>query len=152
MFDLGTLHHERTEHEQAVGWYMKGAEAGLPKAMYNLGCHLHKGEGVAAPDHPAAADWYRRAADAGYGPAAVNLQTMYTVGRGVTRSKRLAMQCGRKAAENGDNDACFKLACCMYGDHPYARKIGHVEDAARDVMSAGVTEAGACTRSHFSST
>ena len=84
MFDLGSLHRERKEHyEQAVGWYMKGAEAGLPKAMYNLGCILGcDGEGVAAADHPAAADRYRRAADAGFAPAAVNLHGHYAVGRG----------------------------------------------------------------------
>ena len=63
-------------------WYKKGAEAGLPDAMYNLGYALDTGEGVAAPDHPAAADWYRRAADAGVGEAAGNLASMYSVGRG----------------------------------------------------------------------
>ena len=38
--------------------------------VFNLGCCLDSGEGMAAPDHPAAADWYRRAADAGHGSAA----------------------------------------------------------------------------------
>ena len=62
--------------------YTKGAEAGLPKSMYNLGRCLDTGEGVAAVDFPAALEWYGRAADAGDSTAAVNLCSMYTLGRG----------------------------------------------------------------------
>ena len=79
---LGVRHYMREEHEQAVVWWTKGAEAGLPKSMFNLGRCLDKGEGVAAPDNSAAADWYRRAADAGDGQAASNLSNLYTAGRG----------------------------------------------------------------------
>jgi len=81
MYALATIHHRRKEFEQAVGWFTKGAEAGLPTARFNLGRSLDIGEGV-APDYPAAADWYRRAADGGHGGAAYNLYTMYAVGRG----------------------------------------------------------------------
>jgi TPR repeat protein len=45
---LGSIHYERKEHEQAVAWFTKAAEAGLPKAMFNLASVLDKGEGVAA--------------------------------------------------------------------------------------------------------
>ena len=82
MNELGSIHRARNEHEQAVKWTTKGAEAGLPKAKFNLGVLLDTGEGMAAPDHPAAAGWYRRAADAGLGVAAHNLSNMYTLGRG----------------------------------------------------------------------
>jgi len=82
MCELGSNHQERKEYEQAVHWFTKGAEAGLPQAQYNLACSLDIAEGVAAPDYPAAADWYRRAADGGIGAAAMNLGTMYQVGRG----------------------------------------------------------------------
>ena len=54
---LGGIYYQREEHEQAVGWTTKGAEAGLPEAMFDLGICLDMGEGVAAPDYPAAADW-----------------------------------------------------------------------------------------------
>jgi TPR repeat protein len=63
-----------------------------------------------------------------------------TLGRGVTRSKRRALQCLRKAAENGHANACSRLAIRMYGDDPYAREVGHVVEAAGVVTSAGVTE------------
>jgi TPR repeat protein len=82
MYALGTIHCVWKEFDQAVGWFTKGAEAGLPDARYDLGCCLDEGEGVATPDCLAAADWYRHAADAGHGSAAHNLSTMYTLGRG----------------------------------------------------------------------
>ena len=60
--------------------------------------------------------------------------------RGVTRSKRRAMQCWRKAAENGLDHACFDLAASMYRDQPYAREVGHVWDAEGVATTAGVME------------
>jgi len=62
------------------------------------------------------------------------------LGRGVTRSKRRAQEWRRKAADNGDADECLTLAACMYLDHPYAREVGHVVEAAGPAMSAGVME------------
>ena len=82
MYEMGCIHSARKEYQQAVEWFTKGAEAGLPKAMCNLGTFLDQGKGVAAPDCPAAAGWYRRAADAGHVEAAKSLCEMYTVGRG----------------------------------------------------------------------
>jgi len=82
MEELGQIHHLWKEDEKAVVWLTKAAEAGLADSMFNIGCLLDQGIGVAAPDYPAAADWYRRAAAAGNGEAACNLGTMYSVGRG----------------------------------------------------------------------
>jgi len=66
------------------------AEAGLPRAMFNLGVCIRDGEqGVVAPDYPTAADWFRRAADAGHGEAAMCLSSMYILGRG--RPRRLCL-------------------------------------------------------------
>ena len=82
MDQLGMIHNVRKEHERAVAWFTRAAEAGLPKGMLNLGVVLDAGEGVAAPDYPAAADWFRRAAAAGVGAAAQSLSNMYSLGRG----------------------------------------------------------------------
>jgi TPR repeat protein len=76
MSTMGCIHNVRKEHEQAVEWFTKGAEAGLPQAMFNLGRVLDTTEGMGAPDYPAVLDWYRRAADTGDGDAAHNLCTM----------------------------------------------------------------------------
>ena len=62
------------------------------------------------------------------------------LGRGVTRSKRRAKQWMRKAAENGHADSCLRLAAHMYADRPYAREVGHVEDASGVATSAGVVQ------------
>jgi len=62
------------------------------------------------------------------------------LGRGVTRSKRRALQWRRKAADTGDAGTCLVLASRMYGDEPYAREVGHVEEAAGVATPAGVTE------------
>jgi TPR repeat protein len=143
MMSVGAIHHVRKEHEQAVAWITKAAEAGLPDAMYNLGCVLNKGEGVAAPrDHAAAMGWFRRAADAGQGKAAQNLAAMYTLGTGgVARSKRRAMQWRRKAADKGAVESCAHLARDMYEDRPHAREVGHVEvEATGAAMSAADME------------
>jgi hypothetical protein len=82
MHAMGGIHHVRNEYEQAVAWFTKGAEAGLPNATFNLGVCLDQGQGVVAPDYPGAADCYRRAAEADHGEAASNLSGMYAVGRG----------------------------------------------------------------------
>ena len=50
------------------------------------------------------------------------------------------MRWSRKAADNGDTDACLHLAARMYRDWPYAREVGHVEEAAGVASSAGVME------------
>jgi len=62
------------------------------------------------------------------------------LGHGVARIKRKAQQWTRKAAENGHVDMCLRLAGGMYGDLPYAREVGHVEEAAGVTTSAGVIE------------
>jgi TPR repeat protein len=90
MYILGDIHDMWKEHQQAMAWYTKGADAGLPKAMFNLGVCLEKAEGVAAPDYPAALDWYRRAADAGDERAANNLSSMFNAGRGWAEQMMIA--------------------------------------------------------------
>jgi len=62
------------------------------------------------------------------------------LGRGVTRSKRRALQWKRKAAESGEANACLQLARNMYLDLPYAREIGHVSEVAGVATSAGLME------------
>ena len=62
------------------------------------------------------------------------------LGRGVTRSKRRAIQWTRKGAENGHAEDCLRLATRMYLKQPYAREVGHVGEADGVAAPAGVTE------------
>jgi hypothetical protein len=48
------------------------------------------------------------------------------------------MQWLRKAAENGHHAACLYLAARVYGDHPYAREVGHVGEAPGVDSPAGI--------------
>ena len=63
-----------------------------------------------------------------------------SLGRGVTHSKRRAVQWLRKAAEHGQARSCILLAGNMYLNLPYAREVGHVEEAPGFATSAGVME------------
>ena len=63
-----------------------------------------------------------------------------TLLRGVTRSKRMSMRWMRTAADKGHVRSCSQLASRMYGDRPYARAVGHVEEAAGVAASAGSME------------
>jgi len=40
MYELGCIHTVRTEYAHAVEWYTKSAQAGLPRAMHNVGALL----------------------------------------------------------------------------------------------------------------
>ena len=62
------------------------------------------------------------------------------LGCGVTRSKRRAQEWLRKAAENGNADSCAQLATRIYTDTPYAREVGHVEEAAGVATSVGTMD------------
>jgi hypothetical protein len=52
----------------------------------------------------------------------------------------MTMRGARKAAENGLDGACSYIASNMYIDAPYAREVGHVEEAAAAATSFGVIE------------
>ena len=65
---------------------------------------------------------------------------MYRVGRGVTRSKRRALQWLRKAAENGHTPSCKLLARDVYADYPNAREVGHVGEGSRVATSSDLME------------
>jgi len=148
MHSLRSIHDTRKEYEQAMKWITQGAEAGLPKAMFNLGVRLDSGQGVAAPDYPAAASWYRRAADAGSADGAYNLSHMYTVGRGWARQIMPAASMFRiiidpnfltqMAAHDASSNVCQTL------DRGVTRSKRRAQEWMRKAAEAG--NADACFR------
>jgi TPR repeat protein len=56
------------DDQQAVEWFRRAADKGLPRAQYNLGVTYRDGRGV-EQDYQQAVEWFRRAADQGHPPA-----------------------------------------------------------------------------------
>jgi uncharacterized protein len=85
-FDIGFMHafgwgFQRNPAD-AIDWYRKAAEQGLPVAQHFLGLAYVNGEGV-RPDDAEAARWFGRAATQGFAQAQYMLGLMMLDGRGV---------------------------------------------------------------------
>src|SRR5262249_53389304 len=87
---------------QAVYWYSKAAEAGVPYSQYNLAVLLVDGKGcVANPNE--AIEWYEKAAGQGMLEAMSNLGKIYYLGEhGIKQSYSDAAKWLSQAAEKGD--------------------------------------------------
>jgi len=145
MFSLGNLLDQgqgvaAPDFQAAAGWYRRAADAGVTGAAHNLSIMYALGNGGTSilclprrPSHCRLSFFLSTSHD-------VTSNIGQALGRGVTRSKRRAMQWMRKAAENGHAQACLQLAGRMYGDEPYAREVGHVGEADVVATSAGSTE------------
>ena len=108
-FHLSTLYDKGAsgaakDPAKARLWAERAAQAGVPKAMYNLGLFLFDGKG-GPPDLPAAAAWFRKAADLGLGDAQYNLARLYENGYGVQQNAAQAYTWYLIAANGGDQDA-----------------------------------------------
>jgi TPR repeat protein len=84
----------------AAAWYAKGAAAGEPSAMNNLGCLYQNGNGV-NQDFQVAAAWYAKGAAAGDPSAMYNLGDCYRTGLGIAQDQTLAMKWLEKSAAAG---------------------------------------------------
>jgi len=138
------------DHHAAAHWCRRGADAGDGGSAHNLANLYSVGRGgawqriqimhmpccvILQMSDPCFLSW-SAVASASHDVASVIRRVL---GRGVTRSKRRAIQWTRKAAESGHVGACLLLAARMYMNLPNARQVGHVE-AAEVVSSAGVAE------------
>jgi len=102
---------------EAVGWMRKGADAGLPTALYLLGALTEQGQGTEA-DPVLALDLYRQAAERGLRAAQVRYGSVLMEGRGAPKNAQEGESWLRRAALQGDTDAA-----AMVGDL-YARSDG----------------------------
>ena len=71
------------DSKEAVKWYQKAAEQGLPKAQCSLGEMYHDGKGGVTKDYKKAVTLYRKAAEQGHYVGQLNLGLMYELGYGV---------------------------------------------------------------------
>jgi V8-like Glu-specific endopeptidase len=85
-FDIGFMHAYgwgvRRNPADAIEWYRKAAEQGLPVAQHYLGLAYVNGDGVRL-DEAEGGRWFARAATQGYAPAQFMLGLMMLDGRGV---------------------------------------------------------------------
>lgn len=87
----------------------EAAEAGDPKAWFEIGNRYAEGRGVAA-DMKAAALWYESAAEAGLAPAQYRLANMLEKATGVERDVPRAIDLYEQAAAKGNASAMHNLA------------------------------------------
>ncbi|MEZ5863215.1 MAG: tetratricopeptide repeat protein [Geminicoccaceae bacterium] len=87
---------------------LRAAEAGDPKAQFDLADRYLDGRGVAADDE-AAARWFLTAAEGGYAPAQYNMSLLYLMGRGVAPDEAAALRWLRASAVQGLPEAQNRL-------------------------------------------
>jgi hypothetical protein len=66
------------DDQQAVAWYRKAAEQGLPDARYSLGLAYENGRGV-PQDLTLAIAWFRKAVEQGHKEAKTKLNELETI-------------------------------------------------------------------------
>jgi len=130
------------DYPAAADWYRQAADAGHGAATFNLAEMYLVGRGRVRQTLPTISFFH--VSDPGFLSQTASHTVVsiicQTLRRGVTRSKRQAMQWMRKAADLCYTKACLLLARDMYADYPYAREVGHVGEVAGVATSAGVTE------------
>ena len=99
--EVGWMYAQMKDYAEAVKWYRRAAESGLPLGQYNLGQMYHNGTGV-LQNHAEALRWYRPAVEAGNVLAQTNLGVMYLNGEGVRKNYRVAYMWSSIAAARGN--------------------------------------------------
>ncbi|MCC6283273.1 MAG: toll/interleukin-1 receptor domain-containing protein [Saprospiraceae bacterium] len=102
-------------YEEAMKWYMKGAEGEYLNSFVNMGLMYEKGQGV-TQDYNEAVKWYRKAAEQGNADGENGLGVMYEQGYGVTKDLPTAVQWYRKAAAQGNESAKSNLKRLGYSE------------------------------------
>ncbi|MGO4831872.1 peptidoglycan-binding protein, partial [Rhizobiaceae sp. 2RAB30] len=87
----------------------EAADAGDPKAMFEIGARYADGRGVKS-DMAAAAKWYERSAELGFAPAQYRIGNFYEKALGVGRDLSKAKTWYQMSAEQGNASAMHNLA------------------------------------------
>ncbi|QPC86715.1 peptidoglycan-binding protein [Mesorhizobium sp. NBSH29] len=87
----------------------EAAEAGDPKALFEIGARYAEGRGTKA-NLSEAAGWYEKSAELGFAPAQYRIGNLYEKGTGVTRDVAKAKTWYQMAAAQGNASAMHNLA------------------------------------------
>lgn len=109
---LGTMYENgigtQSNLAEAIRWYRKAADQGMPEAQGILGMMYAKGTGV-PQDLATAVQLFRKAAEQGLPQAQSVLGNLYSAGAGVPQDHVEAVRWYRMAAERGEVEAQFRL-------------------------------------------
>ncbi len=108
IFYYGKGIHE--DKEEALRWFMHGAELGHVQAQLYTGEMYYNGDGIPL-DYTEAAKWYTKAAENGKVTAQYNMGIMYKCGQGVSQDEYRAKKWFEKAAEHNYAAAYYELGC-----------------------------------------
>ncbi|MBN9072258.1 MAG: SEL1-like repeat protein [Rhizobiales bacterium] len=100
---------EKAPQDAGPAALREAADAGDPKALFEIGARYSEGRGTKA-DNAKAAKWYERAAALGLAPAQYRIGNMYEKGVGVTRDLAKAKTWYQMAAQQGNASAMHNLA------------------------------------------
>lgn len=114
---------------EARKWAQRAADAGIAKAMFNIGTMYYNG--IGGPQNQiTAAMYFRRAAERGVSDSQYNLGMLYNQGQGMPLSPAQAYKWFTIAAKSGDKDAAREAAAIRDNLTPEQRTKAEAEAAA----------------------
>jgi TPR repeat protein len=107
MYDFG--HGVSKDPAEAIKWYIKAAEQGIPVVQHDVGVKYFEGQGV-DKDYLKAAYWWEQSANAGLADSQFNLGLLYYRGIGLEIDYKKASSLFTSAAEQDHPHAQYSLA------------------------------------------
>jgi TPR repeat protein len=134
-YSLGRLYETgqgvQQDLEQAVGWYVRAADLGHPKAAMKLAYLFRDGGPGLKPDGRLAVTYFEKA---GTGAALNEIGVMYLKGNAVTRNAKIAHDWFEKAAAQGSTEAEYNLGLLFQagytGQPDYIQAMEHFQNGA----------------------
>src|SRR5713101_3588628 len=117
----------KENYAEAVKWFGRAADQGIPLAQFFLGLMYRDGRGVRR-DLSEAVKWFGKAAEKGSAEAQFNLGVMLMQGQGIGQNLEEAANWFRKAAEQGNFEAQANLGTM------YLQGVGVARDFVQGQM------------------
>lgn len=133
---IGTVVNE----QEAVKWYEKAAELGVPEAQYYVGCYCKKGE-IAPKDEKRARELFQKSGESNFSLAQLELGSCYFHGKGVEEDKAAAVLWWEKASEQDIPEAMFYLGQCYEKGKGVAENLQTALELWEKAANAGMKEA-----------
>lgn len=110
----GRAYEEAGNAQQAIYWVRKAAEAGHPKAQYDMARYYFEQYGGLPDDPPQLFRWMRASAQSGNSQAQHNVGLMYYQGKGTAKNFAEAARWFRRSAEQGYPEGQLDLGTSLW--------------------------------------